>query len=372
MTWPILSLLAFLATALLSAALTWRCHVWAPRWGFLDRPLSEAHKAHRKATPVLGGLAMSCAWLAVTLGGLALLSWAPALLCAGARGLLPGLEAVRGRLLTVALGAVCMTALGMRDDRHAMPAGRKFLLQFLVAALVALDVRISLFHSLPGLDGTLPWLAPALNWLVTSLWIMTVVNALNFFDNMDGLAGGTAMIAAAFFLLIALLRGQAFVALLSAATCGAAAGFLVFNRPPASIFMGDGGSHFLGYCLALSGILTTFFQHGESPTATPLLIPLLVLSLPLFDAVAVVCIRLREHRPIYIGDTRHISHRFAQLGLTRAQSVYLIWLLCVIQGTGALTLVWLPFHGACLVFLQAIAMFLVITIIQFFVPEKQS
>lgn len=361
MTWSVIHLAVLVATMLLSWLFTHICRSLAMRWGYLDRPLSEAHKAHREPIPVLGGLAMCVAWNLVILGGLLVPLLAGSHLSAEVQPYLPGVKVAFPRLLAIALGGIVMMFMGMRDDRRAMKAGPKFLLQFVVAAAIACEVRISCFHAVPGL-----------NWAVTVLWIMTVVNALNFFDNMDGLAGGTAAIAAAFFLAIALLRGQMFVALLSAATCGTALGFLMLNRPPAKIFMGDGGSHFLGYNLALAGIMTTFYQTGESLTSAPVLIPVLVLSLPLFDAVAVVCIRLHEHRPIYIGDNRHISHRFVHLGLTRPQAVFLICLLNIIQGTGALTLVWLPPLGSALVFLQAIAIFLVIFIIQFTVPEKQS
>lgn len=358
--WPCIYFLVLATATLIAALATKRCRILAIRWGFLDKPLSEAHKAHRKPIPVLGGLAMCFAWNLVIIAGFATATLLKDYLPANVQTFLPGIHAALPKLILVSIGGICMAALGMRDDRYPMKAGRKFLFQFIIAASVASELQISLFHAIPGL-----------NWAITTLWIMTVVNALNFFDNMDGLAGGTACIAALFFLIIAAFRGQVFVALLSATTCGAALGFLFYNKPPASIFMGDGGSHFLGYSLALSGIMTTFFQHGESPTSAPLLIPILVLSLPLFDAVAVVLIRLKEHRPIYIGDTRHISHRFVRLGLSRPQAVAVICILSLIQGTGAVTLVWLPLLGSILIFIQAIAIFILISIIQFYVPETQ-
>ena len=360
MLWPLIYVLVLAVTTSLAAVFTRCCIRLAVRWGFLDKPLSEAHKAHRQPIPVMGGLAMCLAWNATIFGGLLALPVISDRLDSSVQSLLPGIHSVILKLLIIAAGGMAMTAMGMRDDKRPMKAGPKFLLQFIVAGAVATQVHVSFLHAIPGA-----------NWAVTVLWIMTVVNALNFFDNMDGLAGGTAMFASFFFLLIAAMRGQVFVALLSAATCGAAAGFLTLNIPPARIFMGDGGSHFLGYCLALSGVMTTFYQTGESLTGAPVLIPLLVLSLPLFDAVAVVLIRLHEHRPIYIGDNCHLSHRFVRLGLSRPQAVFVIWMLCLVQGFGAFTLIWLPLTGAILVFLQAIAIFLVISIIQFDISEKQ-
>lgn len=274
----------------------------------------------------------------------------------------PGLQNIRNNLLLITVCATLITLFGTLDDRKPMRAGKKFFLQFLIAALsAAWGPRLTL-----GISN------PILCWVLTVLWIMTVINALNFFDNMDGLAGGAAMIAALFLLLIASYRGQHFVAMLAAATGGSSMGFLFHNRPPAKIFMGDGGSHFLGYCLALICILTTFYVSGESLTCTPVLIPLLVLGIPLFDAVMVVLIRLKNKQPFYIGDNRHISHRFSKLGLSRPHAVLLVCLLCFIAGAGAVTLLWLPPVGVCVIFAQAGAMLAVISIIQFNLPEGKQ
>jgi len=361
MSWHLLYLMAWLAAALLGWLATWCCRWLAPRWGFVDKPKNEAHKNHRQATPVLGGLGMCLAWLAVIGGGIVAVRIMQAVMGEDIRRFLPGIASVKGPLLVIMAGSVAITALGILDDRKAMKALPKFLGQALIAGVTAwLGVRVTCLG--PN---------PVVNWLVTTLWIMTVINALNFFDNMDGLAGGTAMIAAFFLLFIAAIRGQHFVAMLAAVTSGVSAGFLLHNAPPARIFMGDGGSHFLGYGLGVMGALTTFYVPGESPTPAPLLIPLLVLLLPLFDAVAVVCIRLRAGLPIYVGDNRHISHRFVQLGLSRPSAVLLVCLLCFIGGAGALTLLWLPPSGILLIMAQLAAMLAVISIIQFNRTKEQ-
>ena len=170
-------------------------------------------------------------------------------------------------------------------------------------------------------------------------------------------------------LFVAAYRCQYFVATLAALTGGVATGFLVWNAPPARLFMGDGGSHFLGYLLAILGVMTTFYQPGESPTPTPILIPLLALGVPLGDAVAVVIIRLRLGVPIYKGDNRHISHRFVSLGLSRPHAVLVVLLLCFVVGTASLTLLWLPPAGSLLIISLVAAVFAVISIIQFYVPR---
>ncbi|MBR5840333.1 MAG: undecaprenyl/decaprenyl-phosphate alpha-N-acetylglucosaminyl 1-phosphate transferase [Victivallales bacterium] len=355
MSWNILYIAAWLMAAILATVTTAICRKLAPRWGFVDKPKQEAHKSHKTATPVLGGLGMVSAWLLVIIGGLAVAKLAPSIAGGRIAPFLDGINAVLPKMLAIMLGATAFSILGMCDDKNAFSAKFKFLWQFVIAGCVAASgIRVFLFVE-----------NPVFGWCVTVMWIVTIVNVLNFLDNMDGLAGGIAAIAAFFFFFIAAVRGQHFVSMLSAVTGGVAVGFLMHNRPPAKIFMGDGGSHFLGFCLAVTGLLTTFYLPNESPTPAPVLIPLLVLSLPLFDAVAVVIIRMRLHLPIYVGDNRHISHRFVQLGLTRPQAVLLVCLLCLIQGAGATTLLWLPAYGFFLILLQTIALFSLVSIIQF-------
>ncbi len=362
MNWTTLCLLAWLATFLLAALCTWACRYLALRWGFVDEPKHEAHKNHARRTPVMGGLGMLTAWLGVIGAGLFASRLNHPLLTARISEYIPGISTVLRQLLTVIAGAIALTAWGMWDDRKAMHALPKFGGQFVVAAVTAwLGMRTSCF-----------WAVPGMNWLVTTLWIMTVINALNFFDNMDGLAGGTAAIAAFFLLVIALCRGQYFVSMLSAVTCGAACGFLWHNAPPAKIFMGDGGSHFLGYVISVTCVLTTFYVPSEAPTPTPVLIPFLILLVPLFDAVTVVILRLREGKPFYVGDNRHISHRFTQIGLSRPYAVLLVCLLCFICGGAAVLLLWLPPVGAGLVFAQLAAALAIISIIQFKAPNRTT
>jgi len=305
---------------------------------------------------------MLLAWLAVLGGGLAAVAFGGDFLNPGIRGDLVGVPARLQQLGTIVAGAAALTVVGMVDDRVAMRASRKFAAQFAVAlATAAMGVRITAF-------APMPWLS----WVLTVFWIVGIINATNFLDNMDGLAGGIAAIAAFFFLCTAAFRGQYFVAVLAAATCGSACGFLLHNRPPASIFMGDGGSHFLGYLLAVLGALTTFYLPGESLTPAPVLMPVLILGLPIFDAAAVVLLRLRQGRPIYVGDNQHISHRFAWLGLSRPKAVLLACLLALTSGCGAMALLWLPPAGVFIVLIQAGATFAIVSVIQFCSPEAKE
>ena len=357
-------LLIWGVTALLSATLVRICISLAPRLGFVDIPEHEAHKRHKRSTPVMGGIGMMLAWLLVLCAGIVAAFCLPAATVRSLFGewlcdMLPGIRAVASQLRIIVAGTVLLTLLGAVDDKMPLRAWQKFLGQLLVALITAmLGLRISFLHFIPGA-----------NTAFTVLWFLMLMNAINFFDNMDGLACGASIIASIFFLVVAAIRGQFFVALLASITAGAASGFAVYNAPPARIFMGDAGSHFLAYLLAIQGILTTFYIPGESPTPAPLVIPLFLLAVPLFDAIAVVLIRLRLHKPIYVGDNRHISHRFEALGLTRKQAVMLVLLLCLAVGCAGLSLLWLPPSGIALVALQTIAIFTLISIIQFYVKK---
>ncbi|MGN0867599.1 MAG: glycosyltransferase family 4 protein [Oligosphaeraceae bacterium] len=354
MTWILLQLLLWGAATLLTAVLMPLCRRVALRRGLMDRPCSEGHKNHAQATPVVGGVAMALVWFPLLgLGLLGAVLLAPCLPPALATPL-QGLRAALPSLATVAFCALVLALMGYRDDRARLSAKAKLAVQLGTALLTALlGPRI--------LVGVVPlWLS----WLLTALWIATVVNAMNFFDNMNGLAGGVAVIAFAFLFAIAALRGQLFVGALNALSGGVALGFLFHNFPKAKVFMGDCGSHLLGYLLAVSCILTTFYHPENTPSLLALTIPLLVLAVPLLDAITVVMIRLRLHKPIYVGDNRHLSHRFVALGLSRLQAVLAIWLLSLLAGTGALSLLWTPPMAAFLILAQMLAMVTLILLIQ--------
>ena len=359
--WQIYSAVWLVALAV-GAAFTWLFRGLAPKLGFLDRPLAEAHKRHGRTIPVLGGPAMFLAWLLTIAGGIGLALVGDHILPASVSRQLPGIISVSKQLCWLVGGAAALVILGVIDDRRPMHAFPKFFFQGLIcAAVAAFGFRITLFYE-----------NPLATWAITTFWFLFIVNAINFLDNMDGLAGGIVAIAAFFFALIAGIRGQYFVTLLGAVTCGVACGFLLFNRPPASIFMGDAGSQFLGFCLGVLGASTTYFVGGETPTIAPVLIPLLILAVPVFDLFAVVVIRTRLGKPFYVGDNRHISHRFEQMGIGRPKAVLLVLLLVLASGAGAVTLLWLPPVGAALVFLQLAAILAIVSLLHAYVTGEKE
>jgi UDP-GlcNAc:undecaprenyl-phosphate/decaprenyl-phosphate GlcNAc-1-phosphate transferase len=211
-----------------------------------------------------------------------------------------------------------MTNLNLR------PA-QKFLGQLFVAVVVAAaGVRISLF--VPNL-----WFSYA----ITILWILTVINSFNFMDNMNGLCGGLGAIGAGLFGGVAAIHGQYLVALLAFLTCGALVGFLPHNFPKARAFLGDSGSHLVGYLLAVMAMLP-HFHSDQHPRPLAVLSPLLILAIPLADLVWVVILRWRNGQPFYVGDTNHLSHRLVRAGFSKTKAVLLIWLVAL--GCGALAL----------------------------------
>ena len=166
---------------------------------------------------------------------------------------------------------------------------------------------------------------------MTVLWILTLTNAFNFMDNMNGLCSGLGVIGAWCFAVSAAAQGQYLVALLSLLACGALLGFLPYNFPKATVFLGDSGSHLVGFLMAVLAILPHFYSR-QNPNSWAVLSPLLILAVPLADLGWVVILRWRAGKKIYIGDTNHLSHRLVQRGCSRAQAVLIIWLLAAAAG----------------------------------------
>ena len=351
---------AFEASFLLSLPVVPLCRVLARRTGIMDVPKSEAHKLHGKATPLLGGVAILVSWLIPVLAGAAALLIAPERFPEEIAG---GFRNISCELAMICVCAVAAVVLGVIDDRHAMRASFKFVGQFLIAFAMVFfgGLRITLFLNSPYL--TVP---------ISVFWIVFIMNAMNFFDNMDGLSVGTAAIAFLFFTVAAWSGGQFFVAALSACSAGACCGFWLFNSHPASIFMGDAGSHLIGFLLAVVSARVTYYNPEVASAKYSILIPLFILAVPVFDAIAVVFIRLHDHKPFYVGDHNHISHRFVRMGLSRPQAVRIIHLLSVVAGLGAIPLLWGDARTCFLLLAQGLVILLLLTLLQFQTISRQN
>jgi UDP-GlcNAc:undecaprenyl-phosphate/decaprenyl-phosphate GlcNAc-1-phosphate transferase len=232
-----------------------------------------------------------------------------------------GLERRGIELAAISFGAIAITVLGWFDDKHELKPLPKFAGQFLIALLITTaGLRITLFvHS------------EIFSYAVTILWLLTVINAFNFMDNMNGLCAGLGAIGAFLFALIAAANGEYLVATISFLMCGALVGFLPWNFPNARAFLGDAGSHLVGYLLAVMSILPHFYTK-QNPHPFAVLSPLLILAIPLIDLAQVVILRTLNRKPFWIGDTNHLSHRLTRKGLSRTHAVLLIWLMATVIG----------------------------------------
>ncbi|HQE91996.1 MAG TPA: MraY family glycosyltransferase [Anaerolineae bacterium] len=272
------------------------------RLNTIDQP-DPSRKVHTVPTPRAGGIAIFLSTLIVTL--------------------LLGEKYNVSQLTGTLIGATLMSFMGLWDDRFSLSAGVKLVGQLLAAGLLILTgVSISV---LPH---------PLLNLAATILWIVGITNAFNLLDNMDGLAGGIAAIAAAHFALICAFTGQYLVGALAVAVMAACIGFLIYNWNPATIFMGDSGALFLGFVLASIGIKLRF------PDNTPIvtwMIPLLVLAVPIFDTTLVTLSRLRRHlNPLTTPGVDHTSHRLTYAGLTRREAVLVLYVVAFVVGLVAI------------------------------------
>jgi UDP-GlcNAc:undecaprenyl-phosphate GlcNAc-1-phosphate transferase len=291
----------------------------ARRFGALDHALTS-RKIHGLAVPRLGGIAIVIAFYAPLIGLLVTQSSVGEFL-----------TRERHFALGLIVGGLLIGGLGVYDDLHGAGAKKKFAVQFLVAGIVYfLGFRVESIANPFGDTIRLGWAALPF----TMFWVVGVVNAMNLIDGLDGLAGGVALVAVTTIFIVSLQLGQPLMILFCAALGGAILGFLFYNFNPASIFMGDTGSMFLGFVLATASIRT----NQKSSTAVAVLIPIITLGLPILDTVLAIGRRAVRGRPLFRADKEHIHHRLLGLGLTHRQAVLVLYGMCVLLGAVALIL----------------------------------
>jgi UDP-GlcNAc:undecaprenyl-phosphate/decaprenyl-phosphate GlcNAc-1-phosphate transferase len=319
MSFPFNYFLAAFAGAFLTTLLAlplWR--QWCLRIQLVDDP--GRRKIHDRPVPLAGGLAVLTGILLPLAAGAILLKTGAHVLN-HAQPIAHGLERRGLELAAIAFGAIAITLLGCLDDKRELKPLPKFLGQLFVAVAVAMACkRITLFvHS------------DIFSYAITVLWILTVINAFNFMDNMNGLCAGLGAIGALLFAIIAAANGEYLVATIGFLMSGALIGFLPWNFPNARAFLGDAGSHLVGYLLAVMAILPHFYTQ-QNPHPLAVLSPLLVLAVPLLDLAQVSLFRTLNKKPFWVGDTNHLSHRLVRAGLSRTRAVLLLWLLAVVIG----------------------------------------
>jgi UDP-GlcNAc:undecaprenyl-phosphate/decaprenyl-phosphate GlcNAc-1-phosphate transferase len=301
-------LFAFASALLITFALTPVARRLAVPLGFVDRP--GPRKVHLTATPLMGGAAIYVGTVLATV----VFSDGTA----------------RGQVLAILSGTTLLLVVGMLDDKKILHSQLKLMGAMPVAAVVLLanGIHASVF----------PWLFA--DYTVTLIWVVSLTASFNILDHMDGLCAGLAAIAAAFFLVFAVLGSQYLVAPLAAAVVGASLGFLRWNFKPAKIFMGDGGALVLGFLLATLGIK---LRVPAAPAETSWMIPVLVLGVPIFDTTLVTISRLRRGLlPFASPGKDHTAHRLAELGLGQRGAVLVLYAAAIVFGLLALWVSRLP------------------------------
>jgi UDP-GlcNAc:undecaprenyl-phosphate/decaprenyl-phosphate GlcNAc-1-phosphate transferase len=316
---PISALLAG-AACVITLALTPVVMAAARRFGAIDRP--GPRRIHKTPVPTAGGLAMGVAVLGV--------AWGARLVSESARTTVD-----RRALIGITIAAGIVLLLGLVDDIRGVNPWGKIAGEALAGWVLYLyGLGIPLISN--------PWgdaiETGAFNLPLTIVWVLVVVNAINLIDGMDGLAAGTAFIAAVTMWFVGRSNGDLDVMLLAAVICGAALGFLRYNFPPAKVFMGDTGSGFLGLLLASVALV----ESSKGTAAITLLFPLVALAFPISDSVIAIVRRLVGGQSPFRADSEHIHHRLLRIGLSHRHVLYVLWFLSAYCGALAVVVSTLP------------------------------
>ena len=356
MIWPVIGLLlvGFVISCPVTAVLVRAGH----RLRALDTAGTPGHEKQLRPVPNIGGVAIFLGVVGPMMFGLLAIHLLDAETW---RAWLPVLEPHLSRVRETAPSAWMLLAslaalhvIGVLDDRRSLPPLPKLVVQVLAAGVLAIwfDVRL------------LTLLGPTWSVLITIAWIVAITNAINFLDNMDGLAGGVSAIASTLFMIAAIINHQWFIAATLALLIGALIGFLIFNFPPARIFMGDGGSLIIGFLLAVLTVRTTYVNPELGGGWYGVFMPVVVLAVPIYDLMTVTLIRLKQGRSPFVGDQQHFSHRLVQRGLSKRGAVIVIWAATAVTGIGGVSLGSLHAWQAMLVGVQTLMVLIMLALLE--------
>lgn len=305
-------LLLGLATFVFVGTLTPIMRKLAIKIGAFDLP-NIPRKIHTEPVPYLGGIAISIGVLFASYGSLLAADFS---------------MRTFGLASSVLLPAVAIAVMGLIDDLKGLEPWPRLVMQTFAAIVVA-TILVST-HTI----GT-PLNNRFLDSAITIFWIVGVCNSINFFDNLDGGASGTVAIVTIFLFYIAYDRHQILVSALAIVTAGATAGFLIWNRSPAKIYMGDAGALFLGIILS---VLTIRLNPAIVPRSKSLAIPLFLLAVPILDTTVAVFSRLARHMSPFEGGRDHLSHRLIRMGVHRRIAAFALWALAGVYGLVAVVI----------------------------------
>lgn len=287
-----LVMVLLIGSILLSSVLAWLSIKLAPEVGLMDIPGSAEHKNHPNPMPLVGGIVlMDTLLILLLISGM----WRQ-----------PGVWAI-------SISGMVIGLFGLLDDFIHLNATKKLLGQiFASVILIGLGVQVSFFDSPEFLFQVGSPFDQWLNILFTILWIITITNAFNFIDSMDGLAVGLSGVSAGFLLIISLITGQSELIFLSTIILGVCIALYIYNSHPASLFLGDSGAQLLGFLLAASAI---YYNPQIATQSSSWFVPILLFSVPLFDMTLVIISRLRRGKKIHKASKDHTYHRLEQRGI---------------------------------------------------------
>lgn len=348
-----LTLGAFILSAVLTAVVT----KLSLRTGFVARPAADRY--HSSVIPLGGGIAIFATITAVILTAIVVvkfliapgrLDWLDQSVLIHAEGFIEQMP----KLIAILACLTILFTLGLVDDKKHLSPILKLIIQFAVAIFAAAyaEIRIEFFIE-----------SKIVTTILSAVWIVFIINAFNFLDNMDGLSAGIALIVTSILFTAAAQNGQIFIGALALVFIGTLAGFLVFNFPPAKIFAGDAGSMVIGFFLAMLSLRTTYYHQAQSGQWYPVLMPLVVMAVPFYDFISVTMLRISQGKSPFVGDTQHFSHRLKRHGLTDTQTVLTLYLATLCTALGATFLNQVNLTGAILIFAQT---FLILAIIAIF------
>jgi len=329
-------ILTFVVAFAFSFAATPIAYRLAFKIGAIDVP-KDARRMHKKPIPRLGGIAIVFGFMV-------------AICCFGK---------MTRELAAMLVGAAIIFVMGIVDDCKDLPAKLKFGIQILAALVVMIggNIRITVFTN-PNIFSdsqylVLPWW---LSGITTIIWIVFITNAVNFIDGLDGLAAGVSAIMSVSLVFIAIRIGEFPVAVIGLALMGACFGFLPFNFNPAKIFMGDSGSTFLGFILSTLSIQGVFKSYAIISFA----VPLLILGLPLFDAMFAMLRRIYHGKNPMSADRGHLHHRLIDTGFSQKQTVFILYAISIVLG---ITAVLLAEYGSMRALILLISVFVIVLLV---------
>ena len=277
--------------------------------GAVDRP-NLVRKTQKEPVPYLGGVAIAIGITVASFGALLYSDFS---------------TETFGKALSVLLPAILISVMGLYDDLKGLEPWPRLVAQTIAGIAVAIYLiqNETLGQAFSN---------QALNYFVTIIWIVGICNSVNFFDNLDGGASGTVAVISIFLFAIAFNQGQSLVSALAVITAGATLGFLIWNKTPAKIYMGDAGALFLGIIIA---VLTIRLDPEVGPQSRSLAIPILLMAVPILDTTTVVISRLSRGISPFTGGRDHLSHRLMRKGLGRKETAYVLWAMAAAFGSVA-------------------------------------